>query len=98
FDWLRRTYARVLDATLARRPMVYTIWIGLTLLALPMFMMSWKSKELAPIEDQGFTFCYVQGAADATIDQTAFYTDQLNHQMMSVPEGAQTFQITFPDS
>src|SRR5271165_5019346 len=34
FDRLKNFYGRVLDWTLARRPMVYTIWIGLTLLLL----------------------------------------------------------------
>ena len=78
--------------------MVYAIWVGLSLLAVVMFMMAWRSKELAPMEDQGFILSYVQGSADATIDQTSFYTEEVNRQMMSVPEAVQTFQITMPDS
>src|SRR6185437_7052688 len=53
FDRLRHFYSRVLDGTLAARPAVYTIWIGLTIIMVPMFWFVWQSKELAPNEDQG---------------------------------------------
>ena len=46
FDRLKNFYGRVLDWTLARRPLIYTIWIGLTLLTIPMFRMAWQAKEL----------------------------------------------------
>jgi multidrug efflux pump len=98
FGSLRNAYSRVLDATLSVRPMIYVLWVGLMLLAAIMFKFAWGAKELAPVEDQGFILSYVQGAADSTIDQTTFFTEEVNHQMMSVPEGVQTFQITMPDS
>jgi len=95
FDRLRKFYARVLDVTLAARPAVYTVWAVLGLLA---FLLYWQSpKELAPAEDQGFAFGRVDAAADATIDQTAFYTEEVNRRMLALPETAQTFQITFPN-
>ncbi len=97
FDRLRKFYARILDATLRARPAVYVIWIGLTILAVLMFNMAWQAKELAPPEDQGFTLGLVEAAADATIDQTTFYTEALNQKLMSVPETDRTFQLTFPD-
>ena len=96
FDRLRRAYGRVLDGTLSARPAVYILWIALSLLAIPLFIMS--PKELAPMEDQGFVMGIVEAAADATIDQTEFYTEALNRDFLSVPEAAQTFQITFPDN
>jgi len=96
FARLRSFYGRILGATLSRRPAVYIVWIGLSLLAIPMFMMA--PKELAPIEDQGFLLCIVEAPADATIDQTTFYTDELNREWATVPEFAQSFQITFPDN
>ncbi len=96
FDRLRRFYGRVLDATLSARPAVYLIWIVLSLLAIPMFLMA--PKELAPMEDQGFVMGIVEASADATIDQTTFYTDALNRELLSAPEANQTFQITFPDN
>jgi multidrug efflux pump len=98
FDRLRRAYGRVLDATLSARPAVYMIWIGLSLLAIPMFLMAWQAKELAPTEDQGFVMGIVEAPADSTIDQTTFYTEAVNRELMSLPERSQVFQITFPDN
>ena len=40
----------------------------------------------------------VEAAADATIDQTTYYTEAVNRELLSVPEASQTFQITFPDN
>jgi multidrug efflux pump len=96
FDGLRRLYARVLDGTLGARPAVYIVWAVLGLLTVPMFLMA--PKELAPTEDQSIVFGIVEAAADATIDQTTFYAEAVNRQLQSVPEQAQTFQITFPDN
>jgi multidrug efflux pump len=96
FDRFRKFYGRVLDATLLARPLVYTVWIGLSLLTIPLFMMS--SKELAPTEDQGFMMGIVEAPADATIDQTTFYTDALAREFDKIPEKEQIFQITFPDN
>jgi multidrug efflux pump len=96
FDRFRRTYGRVLDATLSARPAVYIVWIVLSLLTIPMFLMA--PKELAPMEDQGFVMGIVEAAADASIDQTTFYTAAVNRELLSLPEASQTFQITFPDN
>jgi multidrug efflux pump len=95
FDRFRRFYGRVLDMTLSARPAVYTVWIVLGLLAIPMYMMA--PKELAPPEDQSVIFGIVESAADATIDQTTFYAHALNDVLMKVPEQGQTFQLTFQD-
>ena len=96
FDRVRRLYARVLDTTLRARPAVYIVWIVLSLLAIPLFMLA--PKELAPMEDQGIILGIVEAPADATIDQTSFYTEALNREWMSVPEAEKSFQITFPDN
>ena len=96
FDTLRRLYSRVLDTLLAARPAVYVVWIVLSLLTIPLFMLA--SKELAPTEDQGFILGIVEAPADATIDQTTFFTDAVHRELMSIPEAMQTFQITFPDN
>ncbi len=99
FDRVKRVYARVLDVTLSARPAVYIVWLVLTLITVfGMFPMVWQAKELAPVEDQGFVLGFVESSADATIEQTTFYTEELNRMMMAVPEARQTFQITFPDS
>jgi len=96
FDRLRDLYGRVLDGTLSARPAVYIVWIVLSLLTIPMFILA--PKELAPTEDQGVILSIVEAPADATIDQTVFYTDALNHDWLQVPEAERSFQITFPDN
>jgi len=96
FDRLRRFYGLVLDTTLAARPAVYTLWIALSLLTVPLFLMS--SKELAPTEDQGFIMGIIEAPADATIDQSTFYTDALAREFDQVSEKEHIFQITFPDN
>jgi multidrug efflux pump len=97
FERLKRFYGRVLDWTLARRPMVYAIWIGLTLLTLPMFKMAWQGKEPAPTEDQGVIFGVVETPPDATIEQVTYYADAAGKVFANVPETAQVFQLTQPD-
>jgi multidrug efflux pump len=95
FERVKRGYARALDATLHARPAVYTTWIALSALTVPMFMFA--PKELAPTEDQGVVFCpIVDAPANATVDETVRYSDEANRLMMSVPEAAYTFQVTFP--
>jgi multidrug efflux pump len=92
FDRLRKLYSRVLDGTLSARPAVYIVWIVLSLLTVPLYMLA--NKELAPTEDQGFMFGAVQFDANATIDQRSYYADEVNKLMMSVPEKDRTFQLT----
>ena len=77
--------------------MVYAVWIGLTLLAIPMFKMAWQSKELAPTEDQGVIFGILETPPDATIEQTSFYADVAGGMFATVPEEAHVFQLTQPD-
>jgi multidrug efflux pump len=98
FDRLKNFYGRVLDWTLARRPMIYTIWIGLTLLAIPMGRMAWQAKEPAPAEDQGVIFGALETPPDATIDQTSFYADLIGQDFAKIPEREQIFQLTMPNS
>ena len=62
-----------------------------------MVTMAWKSKELAPTEDQGFLLGIVDADATATIDQRTFYTDAVNRELMSTPDGDRTFQLTSLD-
>ncbi len=97
FDRLRNFYGRVLDWTLARRPLIYTVWIGLSLLTVPMFNMAWGAKEPAPMEDQGVIFGVVETPPDATIEQTSYYADVAGSAFARVPEKEQVFQLTQPD-
>ena len=95
FDRIRHRYSRVLDATLSARPAVYIIWIVLTIVAVPLYMFA--PSELAPNEDQGVVFGFVQSDANATIDQRSYYADEVNKLLMQVPEKDRTFQITSLD-
>ena len=96
FKRLKNFYGRLLDLTLAARPAVYTVWIVVSLLAIPMFSMS--AKELAPTEDQGVIFGILDASANSTLDQNAAFAAAVNRAFMSVPETDFTFQITFPNS
>ena len=94
FDAVRRAYARALGATLRYRPVVATLWIIVALLTVPFYMFS--QRELAPAEDQGFFFGYIQGSPNATLDQTKLFTDQIYDVYKSYPEAASIFQLTQP--
>jgi multidrug efflux pump len=96
FKRLRGTYGRLLDATLKARPAVYTVWIVVSLLTVPMFIMS--ARELAPTEDQGVIFGILDASANSTLDQNSRYAAAVNEAFMSAPETDFTFQITFPSS
>src|SRR2546421_10549161 len=94
FDRFRDWYGARLDRTLAARPMVYTVWIGLSLLAVVFYLQS--SKEQAPLEDQGVIFGIVTAPANATIDDTIRYADAAGVAFHSIPDTQFSFQITSP--
>ncbi|HSH14298.1 MAG TPA: efflux RND transporter permease subunit, partial [Desulfurivibrionaceae bacterium] len=96
FKRLRGADGRGLAATLDNRPAVYTVWIVISLLTIPMFRMS--PTELAPTEDQGVIFGILDAAANSTIDQTSLFAAEVNRAYHSVPETRFTFQLTFPNS
>jgi multidrug efflux pump len=95
FDVVRRGYARALSSTLRYRPVVLTVWIVVALLMVPFYLFS--QRELAPAEDQGFFFGFIQASPNATLEQTKLFTDQIYNVYKSVPEAASIFQITFPN-
>src|SRR5438067_574220 len=95
FDRFRDWYGSHLDRTLAARPAVYAVWIGLSILAVLFYMMS--SKEQAPTEDQGVIFGIVTAPANATIDDTIRYADAAGKVFQDIPDTRFTFQITNPD-
>jgi multidrug efflux pump len=96
FRRLRDAYGRCLDKSLAARPAVYTIWIVISVLTIPLFTMS--AKELAPTEDQGVIFSILDASANSTLDQNSFFADAVNRVYTSIPETDFTFQVTFPNS
>ena len=95
FDSVRRGYTRSLRATLRYRPVVLAVWIIVALLIVPFYLFS--QQELAPYEDQGFFFGFVQASANSTLDQTKLFADQIHDVYRSFPESGSIFQITFPN-
>jgi multidrug efflux pump len=94
FDGVRNRYGRILSGTLRYRPVVLVVWAVVALLTIPFYMFS--QRELAPAEDQGVVFGVVQASANATIDQTRMFTQQVHDVYRSFPEAASIFQITAP--
>ncbi len=94
FERIKRTYVRLLDRTLGARPAAYAVWIVVSALVVPMYLLS--PGELAPPEDQGVVFGAIDVPANATIEQLTPYTEQVQHIFASEPEFEQSFQATFP--
>ncbi|MFT6304511.1 MAG: multidrug efflux pump [Granulosicoccus sp.] len=94
FDSVRESYSKLLYGTLRARPAVFIVWIVISLLCVPMFIMS--AKELAPTEDQGILFGIVNGSGNATIEVASRYAAEAGEAFDSVDETEFTFQITFP--
>lgn len=94
FEALKHRYSKLLSTALNSRPWIYTIWIALTVLAIPMFILS--PPELAPTEDQGFLFGIVQTPSNSTLEQVSHYTQQMYDVYAETPEYDFTFQITNP--
>ena len=94
FDRFRRFYVRLLTGTLQYRPVVLTLWIIVVLLMVPFYMFS--QRELAPAEDQGVVFGVIQSSANATLDQTNLFTNEVYKVYHSFPESDSVFQITSP--
>ncbi len=94
FESVRALYSRLLGGTLKYRPVVLTLWAIVAVLMVPFYMLS--QRELAPAEDQGVVFGVIQSSANATLDQTNLFTDQVYNVYHSFPEAASIFQITNP--
>ncbi len=94
FEWVRSQYTRLLAGTLQYRPVVLTLWLIVAALMVPFYMFS--QHELAPDEDQGVVFGVIQSSANATLDQTNLFANQVYDVYRSFPEGESLFQITNP--
>ncbi len=95
FDRMRTVYGRLLAGALEARRAIYVAWIVLSGLAVVLYAQS--AKELAPVEDQGVLFGIVNTPSNSTLDQLDVSTRAVNDAVMSFPESAFTFQITFPN-
>ena len=96
FDSVRHLYTRMLGSTLRYRPVVVVLWLIVAALMVPFYMFS--QRELAPAEDQGVVFSYIQASANSTIDQTMLFTEKVLDVYKAMPETASVFQLTGPTS
>ena len=94
FEAIKRAYGRALDLTLRSRGAVYTVWIVLSILVVPMYMFS--PAELAPNEDQGVIFGAIDVPPNATLEQLTPFSEQVFKTFQSEPEFDHSFQITSP--
>jgi multidrug efflux pump len=92
FDALRKGYQALLKTTLRVRWVV--LCSSMVLWALLYFFWTMSKHELAPTEDQGVIFGIVQSAPEATLEQTMLFAKEMNEIYKSMPETAQTFQVT----
>ena len=70
------------------------MWLVVAALIVPFYMFS--PHELAPSEDQGVVFGVIQASANATLDQTNLFTNEVYDVYHSFPESDSLFQITNP--
>ncbi|MDZ4815501.1 MAG: efflux RND transporter permease subunit [Verrucomicrobiota bacterium] len=91
FDKLRRSYRRRLEGILSYSPVTLTLSVLVMFLIVPFWMMSMK--ELAPIEDQGVVFGFIQAPPDASLDHTSMYANKIEETWRSFPEVDQTFML-----
>src|SRR5579885_1803236 len=94
FERFRSLYERLLTGTLQYRPVVFVLWLIVVALIVPFYMFS--QRELAPAEDQGVVFGVIQSSANATLDQTNLFTQEVYDVYHSFPESDSIFQITQP--
>ena len=94
FEQVQGIYTRLLTGTLHYRPVVFAVWVIVAALVVPFYMFS--PRELAPQEDQGVVFGVIQSSANATLDQTNLFTNQVYDVYHSFPESDSLFQITNP--
>jgi len=95
FARLRRGYGNLLRVALQTRWVIYLCWGTLTLLCVPMFILS--PKELAPEEDQGVIFGILNTPANLSLEETSRFAESANDAFMSFPETQYTFQLTYPN-
>lgn len=94
FGRLRSAYGRWLDVTLEARPAVYVAWLTLSLLAVPMFILS--PSELAPMEDEGAIFSIIDAPANSSLELTSHFMHASDKIFKAVPETDFSFEVVFP--
>ncbi len=96
FGGLQRFYRRRLDGTLRQRAVF--AWIAILMIVLSAILYNAINRQLAPAEDQGVLFGFVQSPEHTNLDYLTTYTDVLTDTLMKVPEKQNIFSINgFPN-
>jgi multidrug efflux pump len=97
FGALQRFYRRRLDGTIKQRS-VFAFML-LVVVAISGILYTAINRELAPAEDQGVMFAFVNAPDHTNLDYLTTYSDELAKTFGAVPERQNVFQINgFPNT
>ncbi|MBI2719280.1 MAG: efflux RND transporter permease subunit [Rhizobiales bacterium] len=95
FGSLQRFYRRRLDGTIRQRAVF--AWIAALTVVLSGILYEAIGRQLAPAEDQGVIFAFVNAPEHTNLDYLTSYTDNLTNTFLKVPEKQNLFAINgFP--
>ena len=96
FGALQRFYRRRLDGAIKQRAVF--AWIAVLTIGLSTVLYGAINRELAPAEDQGVLFAFVNAPEHTNLDYLTSYTDNLTATFLAVPEKQNLFAINgFPN-
>ncbi len=97
FGASQRFYRRRLDGTIRQRSVF--AWIAVLTVVLSGVLYQAINRELAPAEDQGVLFAFVNAPEHTNLDYLTTYTDNLTETFLKVPEKQNLFAINgFPNT
>ncbi|CAN5306912.1 MexW/MexI family multidrug efflux RND transporter permease subunit [soil metagenome] len=91
FAGLRRFYSRRLDGAMKQRPVF--AWVLVIIVATTGVLYMATAKQLAPAEDQGVLFSFVNAPEHTNLDYLKTYADNAIDTFMKVPERQNVFGI-----
>lgn len=92
FDWLERTYNKIVRGALRHRGWVVAMAVLMIALSVTIFM--FLPSELVPTEDRGVGFGIVIAPEGATLDYTDRYVRQVENIILNLPETQGLFTAT----
>jgi multidrug efflux pump len=96
FGGLQRFYRRRLDGAIKQRAVF--AWVAVLTIGLSTVLYGAINRELAPAEDQGVIFAFVNAPEHTNLDYLTTYTDNLTETFLKVPEKQNLFAINgFPN-
>ena len=97
FGALQRFYRRRLDGTIKQRAVF--AWVAVLTIVLSAVLYNAINRQLAPSEDQGVLFAFVNAPEHTNLDYLSTYTDNLTETFLAVPERKNLFSINgFPNT